>query len=272
MNHTISQLIIFALCLLSIPLGCSSDRTQTTVDTPPAARSGPVAARDEKALSEVAQLTDRAFKLKKSGRNGPALELLERAHQMLTPAKPSHFSALASNLDDQASINVRLGQFQLARSQYQRAQKLLGGMTTLSVDDRQLLAGIAFRLDVITALEKAGITCREPLEPLPADAGPPAPADAGPPLPYFPKVVAMHQALDKLHDTVDHCVDGPRRPRMVRLVITGDGRIVLARDPGGHRTPAESSCIEAALIKAAVSADLPRFKACFRPFYFPFRP
>ncbi|MDD5307411.1 MAG: hypothetical protein PHU25_08825 [Deltaproteobacteria bacterium] len=208
---------------------------------------------DPAAAKKAAALTEQAYAFKRDGQNGKALAVLEQAAALLEPGGRD----FASNLDDRATLELRLGRSYEAKRLYDRSLAILRTPGSVAGD---LASGVAFRRRIADALADAGVRCSEPPEPR---------ADAT--LPYFPAIDAVQRGLGKLGPSIAHCLATPAKPVTVTLVVTGDGRIVLIETPGQLAgTPAEA-CIREGAAKAATVLALPAFGACFRPFNVPFR-
>jgi tetratricopeptide (TPR) repeat protein len=215
------------------------------------ARGAP--AVDPAAVRKAAALTEEAYALKRDGRNGAALARLAQA----APLLPQDGRDFASNLDDRATLELRMGRADEAMRLYDRALSILRASSPV---DERLIAGVSFRRRIVDALATAGVTCAEPREPRPDAA-----------LPYFPAIDAVQRELGRIGPSIAGCLAGPAKPVTVTLVGTGDGRIALAETPGALAgTPAET-CVRRGAAGFATSLALPRFGACFRPFNVPFR-
>ena len=70
-------------------------------------------------------LTEEAYDLKLKGKNQAALERLQEAHRLLAEIQGAGSEAVASNLDDQATIYLRTGDYPKARALYNQALDLL---------------------------------------------------------------------------------------------------------------------------------------------------
>jgi hypothetical protein len=209
---------------------------------------------DPTAARKASALTDEAYALERDGRNGPALARLIDAGGLLGASGRDR----ASNLDDQASVQLRLGRADEARRLLDSALAILRALPPAA--DDPLPAGVAFRRRIVDALAAHGVACAEPEEP-----------PANPALPYYPVIADAQRALLAMGPAVASCTDEPAKPVTVTLVVTGDGRIVLVETPGPLAgTPAEA-CVRDGIARASAGLSVPRFRACFRPFNLPFR-
>ena len=209
---------------------------------------------------DVTRLTEQAYSLKKRGDNRKALAVLAKAQEIIVSGNGADSPEAASNLDDQASIYMRTGDFERARGLFLGAREILERSTA---SDPNLLSGVTFRLFILGELERQGIVCKEPLDPV--DSPSTGPADR------FPDMASMHRAMGKLNPTIAGCHDGPPRPIDVRVVVTGTGKIVAAKVFGPPSGSHKAGCVERGLVSPTVDVDLPNFKACFISFTFPFK-
>jgi hypothetical protein len=207
------------------------------------------------------KLTEEAYDLKLSGHNGRALTLFVKAHRLYAETLGESSFEVASNLDDQATVHFRIGDPVRAKNLYGKANRILSGS---GPDGDRLKAGIERRLQTAAAFEKRGITCAEPLEP----SGLP---DGGL-RPYFPNPGEVHPIFDRIGQALTGCIDGPPRQVSIRLVLTGDGQIVAARAKKPLGDSKQGRCLAEKLLEIGpkFTADLPRFRACFRNFTYPF--
>ena len=230
--------------------------------------SVPVDAPPKDARSKQAEaLTEEAYDLKLEGRNQAALERLQKAHQLLAEVEGAGSEAAASNLDDQATIFLRTGDYPKARALYNQALDLLRKGAS---NEHRLASGIERRLATLKALERGGHHCKEPLVPPPDAAGP----KEGAPLPYFPDKEALYEAYAGLVEALKPCLKKGEvlKPIPVWTVLLGTGEIVLSRTNGSLAGTDTARCIEATLIKASQkhAPKMPHFRACYRNFTYPF--
>jgi tetratricopeptide (TPR) repeat protein len=214
----------------------------------------PIPDRSAAAAPDAGRLLEEGYAFKREGRNGAALERFERACAVLERTVGPRDHLYASCLDDKAMVMLRLGRHAEARALYEDGRKVLE-----RDPDPVLQQGVALRLSLLDRLDALGIRCAEPAEPAADD-----------PLPYFPDVTKMQQALGWLGDRLRDCDEG--RPRLVtmRITITGDGRPLLVETHGPDAGSPVGRCLQEKLMNLVGTADLPRFRACFRPFTYPF--
>ena len=217
--------------------------------------------------AEVTALTEKGYDFKKEGRNRDALELFKQAAAKLEQATALRTEAFASNLDDRATIHLRVGNTAEAESLYLQAAELLD---ELDKKQTRLYAGVQRRLRTLEALKKVGGDCDEPLVP---DATPVDASDAGTEakLPYFPDVAALQVAFGKFNLEIKGCLDDFPGAVPVWTVVTGDGRIALASVKSESIAPKTRDCIERQLMEISLRHrdQMPRFSACFRNFTYP---
>ncbi|MBN2529990.1 MAG: tetratricopeptide repeat protein [Deltaproteobacteria bacterium] len=194
-----------------------------------------------------------AYKLKRTGYNGDALALFEKAIQQVKPGSDVYASAL----DDQASVLVRMGKYDKAETLYTEALKILEG----HYNDSMLIQGVKERLLVLKTLKKKNIICKEPPTPDPAEK-----------LPYFPNVVEYQQAMGTLTRELAKCHDSPVIEAMsTRVVATGDGKLVYAYAKKNKFTGTDvEKCVIQKLETLLPKTALPKFSACFRGFTYPY--
>jgi len=245
MKHSISSLCAAALACALLVLGCtgSKERSEPSPD-------------DAAQIAKAEALVKEGYKLKQLGENGGALGKFIEACGLLEKSAGERSVKLASCLDDQASVHLRLGNADKASKLFERAFE----MVMRSPDaDSPLARGLAIRRELVRQLAAQKVTCSEPEVP---------PADS--PLPYFPVVTEMQDALGMLTPQVADCLDGAPKLVTMRLVITGDGRPVVVESRGPDYDTPLGKCIADRLMKLVPRAELPRFRACFRGFVYPF--
>lgn len=249
MNRLFVTIII---TLGALGSGCGP-KTETPGDTQSAAL--------EALVKEAAQLSEDAVPFKNQGDNAAALAKFEQARTLLEKAGPQHRAALASNWDDLASIQARLGNFARARQLYRRAQNELQAVGT--APGHRLYDGISYRLEILEALEKAQHVCQEPQKFAPSSSA----------LPYFPNMELLQELFGRhLNPLLQGCLDSDKTQVKTRMLLTGDGRLLLAQVQGElFGTPA-GACIEKRILEAAPNLQdkLPKFFACFRSMAYPF--
>jgi len=201
-------------------------------------------------------LIEKAYALKQDGHNGAALAVLEEACAAIEKKAGASSADFGSCLDDQASVNVRMGRSDAARALYERALTILRGAPGA---DPRLVHGVMTRLDEMDLMAAKGIACSEPAEP-------PAVSE----LPYFPDVEAVQEALGELNPYVAECSDGVPEAVTVRVIVTGDGRAIRAEASEPYGDTPLGDCVIEKLLAAVPKAKLPRFRACFRGFDYPF--
>jgi hypothetical protein len=233
--------------LALVAFGACCDKTDE-------AEALPTPSRSAAAEPDAARLLEEGYGFKREGRNGAALERFELACALLERKLGSRDHLYASCLDDKAMIMVRMGRNKEARDLYEWGRKLLE-----KDPDPVLQKGVALRLRLLDRLDALGIRCAEPAEP-----------PANDPLPYFPDISVMQEALGRLGDHLRECDEG--RPRLVtmRITLTGDGRPLMVETHGRDADSPVGRCLEEKLMSLVEAADLPRFRACFRPFTYPF--
>jgi hypothetical protein len=208
------------------------------------------------ARGRAGTLIQEGYTLKQSGANSGALARFEQACAVLQRALGNDSAEVASCLDDQASVHVRIGAYDRASQLYYQALRIAGRSEAV---DPLLLNGIRYRIALLGRLEKLGVRCAEPSE-IPVDAD----------LPYFPEIVEMQRSLGGLNPDIASCADGAPRPVTVKVTITGDGKPVMAETRGSEEGTSVGKCLEHRLMQAVPRATLPRFGACFRAFTYPF--
>lgn len=230
----------------------------------------------KQALDAAAALTEKGYDFKQEGKNREALTAFEEARAALLPQESVLRTEVASNLDDQATVYLRTGSYDRARKLYEEALTLL---KTEGGDGERLSQSIDRRLATLNALEAHGIVCAEPLTPAGEDDdGSKALPDASPStdatVPYFPELQDMYDGFAKLQGDLRDCVDESLRfsPISVWMVVTGDGQVILSSAKHGMKGTPAGDCLEKRLEKVAAKhrGDLPRFRACFRSFTYPF--
>ena len=238
------------LCCISLFSCCNPSETSA-----PAAAG--TATQDESALRAKPVIKE-AYKHKQVGENGAAMARLEEVLEIIGsgPGAGKVGAAYASCLDDMASVNLRIGKHDKARDQYVTA---LGILSALPDADPRLVNGIKKRLDLVSHLANRGIICAEPSSP-----------KTDSPLPYFPDVEKMQVAIGALNSKVAGCAGGIPEAVTVRVFITGDGKAIHAEARGPHADSRIGKCVVDRLMNAVPDAKLPRFRACFRGFTYPF--
>ena len=201
-------------------------------------------------------LVEKAYALKQDGHNGAALAALEQACAAIALATGDRSADYGSCLDDEASVHLRMGDAGKARALYERAQKILGAAPGA---DPRLVHGVRTRIEEMDLMAAKGIACAEPAEPPANDA-----------LPYFPDTGAMQEALGTLNPYVAVCSNGVPEAVTVRIIVTGDGRAIRAETRGLHADTPLGKCALEKLLAAIPKAKLPRFRACFRGFTYPY--
>jgi hypothetical protein len=201
-------------------------------------------------------LIEKAYALKQDGHNGAALAALTQACAAIAKTAGEKSPDYGSCLDDEASVHVRMGHADRARELYTRA---LGILDADKGSDPRLVHGVRIRLQEMDLMAAKGIACAEPAEP-------PSQSE----LPYFPDTAAMQEALGTLNPYVAVCADGTPEAVTVRVIITGDGRAIRAEARGLHADTPLGGCVLEKLLAAIPKAKLPRFRACFRGFTYPF--
>lgn len=249
MSATCSKATFVLLCIALF--SCSNP---SATSTPAGAGTD---APDESAL-RAKPVIEEAYKHKQVGENGAAMARLEEALDIIGsgPGGGKTGAAYASCLDDMASVNLRTGKRDEARNLYAEA---LGILLTLKNADPRLVNGIKKRLTLVSHMEKRGITCAEPSSP-----------KTDSPLPYFPDVEKMQVAIGALNPAVAGCAAGIPEAVTVRVFITGDGKAIHAEARGPHADSRIGRCVVTRLMDAVPDAELPRFRACFRGFTYPF--
>jgi hypothetical protein len=238
----------WALLALCCALGGCSD------PAPP--QPAPTSAEAQALLARAQQLVQEGYAHKRDGGNGAALARFEEACALIEKAVGAETVDYASCLDDQASVHLRLGHADRAAQLFDEAQSITARHPGAN---RQLALGLRVRQELVRRLRQRGITCAEPATP---------PPDA--PLPYFPVVEEMQDALGRLTPQLADCHVGAPKLVTMRVVITGDGRPVLAESRGPEAGTPLGACIAERLMRVIPEADLPRFRACFRGFVYPF--
>lgn len=249
------KIVIIGGAAAALGLSCSSEKS-----------SAQNSRKAEEARKLADELTEQSYDLKLSGENGKALELLQKASDLLLGEVGGKSALMASNLDDRASIYMRTGDFKKARRLFEEARAMAEELG--EKENLRLLAGIDRRLETMEAMEKQGVTCSEPMKPAPpGDAGAGAAAE-----PYFPDVEQVQTVFAKMNERLNGCLKNPRRPVTLRMVITGRGKVVLAEARGPYYGSEQGKCLADKLMAAApeFADDFPRFKACFRNFTYPF--
>ncbi len=252
--------LLFCFCLLTT--SCAKSREET-----PAVEKQAPSTEQSALLKEAKTLTEAAYDLKLEGRNREALERFEKAFALLNRAAGPESGDVASNLDDQATVHLRTGQYQRARALYRQA---LAIEKRRAPEGSRLASGVERRLATLDALEHHEHVCREPLTPKSEGTE----ASSGPPLPYFPEKQALYTAYARMADELKPCLEKSHssKPIPVWTVLLGTGRIVLARTEGPLAGTESAKCLETTLIKVSpkYADDMPHFSACYRNFKYPF--
>jgi hypothetical protein len=244
---------VTALMLVaSLAVGCRPDAPPAP-DIDPELGVADLPAPADKAASA---LIEKAYALKQDGHNGAALAALTQACAAIAKGAGEHGVDYGSCLDDEASVHLRMGHTAEARALYDRAAKILGAAPGA---DPRLVHGVATRLEEMDLMAAKGIACAEPAEPPASD-----------PLPYFPDTEAMQEALGTLNPYVAVCSNGIPEAVTVRVIVTGDGRAIRAEARGLAAGTPLGDCVLEKLLAAIPKAKLPRFRACFRGFTYPF--
>jgi tetratricopeptide (TPR) repeat protein len=212
-------------------------------------------------LAKAKALTELAYDHKLLGQNGKALSLLEKAGNILSATHGEVGYEGASNLDDQATVHLRTGDFTTARKLYLKAKTVL---QKIGQDNSRLAKAVDRRLHTLATFEKSHIICSEPLEPK-------GNTETGS-LPYFPNAEEMEAVLNLLAKELGVCAANQKRPVPVRLVITGRGNIVEAHVKGLFDHTEIGRCIEKQILARApkFASALPHFSACYKNITYPF--
>lgn len=220
----------------------------------PSEKTAPLSKSELRAKAVI----EEAYKQKQVGKNGLAMTKLEEALGIIAsgPGSGKTSAAYASCLDDMASVNLRTGNSKEAQSQYKKALGILGALDNA---DPRLVNGIEKRLAFLSHMENRRIACAEPSSPK---------TDSS--LPYFPDVEKMQLAIGTLNPKVAGCAIGIPEAVTVRVFITGDGKVIHAKARGPHADSDVGTCVVKRLMEAVPGAELPRFRACFRGFTYPF--
>ena len=208
---------------------------------------------------EANALIEQAYTLKQDGHNGKALAAIEKACGVIERTAGKASAEYGSCLDDEASVNVRMGRADTAHALFKQAIDIL---VKAKDADPRLVHGVKQRAEELELMGQKGITCSEPAEP-------PA-ADAGVAIPYFPDVGAVQDALGELNPYVAVCSDGTPEAVTVRIILTGDGRAIRAETRGLQADTPLGNCVLEKLLAALPKAKIPPFRACFRGFTYPF--
>ena len=232
--------LVFALLMCA----CSGDKKEAAPEPP----------SKEKAL--ISSTIEEGYKFKRTGENEAALALFELAKKQIVIEYGDKSAQYASILDDIASVELRTGKTEEALKKYRQAKSL---NDDADPPDERLAFGLTNRVPMTEAMLKAGVRCEEPLVP---------PKDS--PLPYFPDVEKMQEAMGKLNPVVATCSDDIPEAVTLRVFITGDGRAFYAYGRGPHAESDLAKCVIDRLLPALSEAELPRFRACFRGFTYPY--
>ncbi|MFO8074317.1 MAG: tetratricopeptide repeat protein [Polyangia bacterium] len=237
-----SRLACVTALLVSL-FGCGDGR-----ETDPAVRKA--------AEEDSGKLLEEGYQLKKTGHNAAALERFDKACQILAETVGSEDFLYASCLDDKAMILIRTGRYDEARAIYERGREILKKRPQA---DPRLALGVARRLRLLDNLEKRGVKCSEPAEPPPS-----------PELPYFPDPAVVQSALGTLADQLRDCDEGNPHTVTVMVWLTGEGKPIMIEARGKHDGTPVGNCLVGKLEKLVPSLEIPRFRACFRPFTYPY--
>ena len=242
---TIGKIMLTIALLLILAVGCNSKSAKSPPSTDP---NIPTDVNTNALIKE-------GYDFKKTGHNAKALKNFKQACEKLAREKPNS-AAHGSCLDDMASVHLRMGKLDKAANLYAQAEKIL--RATGKADPR-FTHGILKRRELITLMKQQKITCAEPETP-----------PTSPTLPYFPDVAKMQMALGKLNPIVAVCDNGPPQAVTIRLEITGDGKLIRAVARGPFADSETGTCVVNKLKAAIPKATLPRFRACFRGFTYPY--
>jgi hypothetical protein len=210
----------------------------------------------EQALARASAIVDEGYRLKQRAENRAALAKFVEACDLLERSGAAGTPEVASCLDDQASVHVRTGNYEQAKRLYYDALRIA---SNAEGTDPLLLNGIRYRIGLLGRLEQQGVRCSEPAAP-----------EAGADLPYFPDIAEMQRALGALGPRVHSCASGAPRPVTLKVTITGDGKPIMAEARGADAGTRVGDCVENRISRAIPGAALPRFRACFRAFTYPF--
>ena len=205
-----------------------------------------------KGPAKFQELTSKAYKLKRNGDNAEALKILKEAEKIAEKGSKLY----ASSLDDQASVLMRMGKFDDAAKLFTESISLLKGKN----GNQALLEGVERRFNLLGTMKKKGIKCSEPPVPDPNDKRP-----------YFPNVRGYQEMLGTLTRQVAKCLDSNNIEAMTTTMnITGDGRLIDAFARGDFEGTDVEKCVAQKLEQLVPTLQLPKFRACFRGFTYPF--
>lgn len=264
-NHFHLNVVLFlsAAVFMFSSLACSGkDRQAASKEQNP-----PHTKEQKQALEKANNLIEQGYDLKKTGHNRAALNAFEHAEAILSRSIGKESQEVASILDDEATVYLRTGDYEKARTLYAKASDIVA---ELGLKESRLADGIARRILTLEALKQHGILCNEPLAPLKtADGGIDAKST-----PYFPKLEDVHAVFSKINQHLGKCANTPIGSVAIRVVLTGDGRIIAAKTGGNLRDTPPGQCLEDKIMGAAPKYvdSFPKFQACFRNFTFPFVP
>jgi hypothetical protein len=229
---------------LLVPLfGCGDGH-----ETDPAVRKA--------AEEDSGKLLEEGYRFKKTGHNAAALERFEKACEILAETVGTEDYLYASCLDDKAMVLIRTGRYDEARAIYERGREILKKRPDA---DPRLALGVARRLRLLSSLEKRGVECSEPAQP-----------PQSPELPYFPDPSVVQSALGTLAGQVRDCDEGNPHTVTVMVWLTGEGKPVMIEARGKNDGTPVGNCLVGKLEKLIPSLEIPGFRACFRPFTYPY--
>lgn len=208
------------------------------------------------AEEDSGKLLEEGYRFKKTGHNAAALERFDKACEILAETVGTEDYLYASCLDDKAMVLIRTGRYDEARAIYEHGREILKKRPDA---DPRLALGVARRLRLLDSLEKRQIRCSEPAEP-----------PQNPELPYFPDPAVVQSALGTLADQVRDCDEGSPHTVTVVVWLTGEGKPVMIEARGKHDGTPVGNCLAGKLEKLIPSLQLPGFRACFRPFTYPY--
>lgn len=253
-------MLLYRVLLMLFMLGnasCATKEDKATIE------------RRRAVLASAQELTERAYDLKRTGHNGPAQKIFKQVYEHLLPAVGPKSEPVASNLDDQASVFMRTGDYDNARRFYTKALDILDDIDAPL--DPYLADSIRRRIKTLDALERQNITCAELLLPPPSTVT----ADAGPTadyLPYFPNIDDVYAVFAKMNARLTSCLQRPKQPFTVWIVLSSTGRIIRAETRNMLAGTPEARCVEERImaINPEFKSQFPRFRACFKNFNYPF--
>jgi len=246
----LAALALTTCCLALFACSGDKDARKDTED-----RMNSAEAIASSAPAEAKRLIEQGYASKRTGRNGDAMAAFEKACALIEKAQ-GRGPDLASCLDDKASVLLRLGETAKAEKLYGEAMSILEA--SKGVDPR-LPYGVARRLDLVRRMKEKGYACSERMAP-----------EEDPAIPYFPDIGKMQEALGALNPIAAQCKDGIPEAVTIRVFVTGDGVPLRAEARGPHADSDLGRCVEEKIMTAIPEADLPRFRACFRGFTYPY--